>query len=342
MANEKPRKGSSRAQDIILRNIERIPGRTKAVNGAVIMIVCPFHADRNPSCMLNVADNERFKMGFFKCMGCPAKGGWNVLAEKLGLEKIDESDMRQTRAQEHDQYELRKTLLGTSEEEDDDGERSVTMDEVFKILKADMPIPFPPEKSWRGQKGTFLSKLGAYMAYDQRDEDAVVVFPVKVNKKIVGGIKARWKKSKNKNEASYLNSRGAWTAREGLFPYDYALKLARRKKIRWLVLVEGPRDALRLLRNGIPAVSILGTQNWSKEKAQMLVDSDMKLLICMDGDEAGMKARKTLRRAFKRYGNFAVFPLNEIAEEEGLDKLDPGNMPKKYVREIKEIIHGRT
>lgn len=337
--SSKSNKGASRAEDIILRNLDRIPGRINRVNSAVVMIVCPFHEDGTPSCMLNITDNERFTTGFFRCLGCQAKGGWNLIAEKLGLDKIEEKDYRKTRMEERDKGELRKQMLGINEETEDDGTRSVSLDEMFCALRVGMPIPFPVEDNWRGQPGKFLAKVGAYLAFDSMDEDTVVVFPVRVNKQIVGGIKARWKKSKRKDVPSYKNSYGNWTARDGLFPYDYARKLARRKGIKWIVLVEGPRDALRLLRKGIPAVSIMGTQNWSKDKAQVIVDSGMKVLVCMDGDSAGLKARRQIRRALSPYGRVFVFPMNEIAKKLGLRKMDPGNMPIRYVREIKEIVY---
>lgn len=342
MSKNKPRKGISRAQDIVLRNIERIPGRKQNVNGAVIMIVCPFHPDRNPSAMLNAAPTDRFPLGFFACFGCGKTAKWNELAQKLGLETIEDKDLKQDRTLDRDLEATRNTLLGVRREEigddavdeDDFTPSNHGIDDLFKKFRIELPVPFPAETCWRRVPGWLLKRIGAYMAFDPQREDRVVVLPVRVEGVTVGGIKAWWKKEK-RDTTSYKNLSGEWAKKEGLFPFDYALKVAKRKKVKTLVIVEGPRDALRLLRYGIPAIAVLGTQNWSKEKANLLIDTGMRIMICMDGDAAGEKARKTIKKDLKKHGNYCVYNLFKLAQELGVDKLDPGEMDKEYVMEIK-------
>lgn len=341
MSENAQSRAESRAQEIVLRNLDRIPGRRKAVNGGVVMIVCPFHPDRNPSCMLNIAKTERFELGFFSCRGCGANGGWNKLAEKCGLETISESDLKLDRVRDHDLHLTRQALLSTKdeeEEEDDDVSSSQTMADLFDAFKVDMPTSFPVNMKWRGVRGKLLRRIGAYLAYDGRSEEQVVILPVRIDNITVGGIKAKWKKDKSDAGTSYLTSKGdGWAKREALFPYDYALKLAERKGIRVIVVVEGPRDALRLLRYGIPAVAICGSQNWSKDKASLLIDSGLHVIIAMDGDNAGEAARKMIRKSLKPHGDYSVFNLLKIGEELGIEKMDPGNAPMEVIEELKEI-----
>lgn len=101
-----------------------------------------------------------------------------------------------------------------------------------------------------------------------------------------------------------------------------------------VVLVEGPFDALRLCYLGIPALSILGTSNWSFSKLSTIQGMGCKkLIICMDGDKAGRLAEahifeetadKIKRKRFR-------LPINEE------DPVDPGNMNDELIEALREF-----
>src|SRR5690606_7832235 len=110
-----------------------------------------------------------------------------------------------------------------------------------------------------------LSDIGAKLCQKQYEDGSwsakMLWLPVKVNNQTKGYIKARLKKQEGMT--SYINAPGKWSLTYGLFPYDYAVDVMAQLDLSTMALVEGPRDALRLLSEGIPACAMLGTQSWS-------------------------------------------------------------------------------
>lgn len=90
----------------------------------------------------------------------------------------------------------------------------------------------------------------------------------------------------SKTITKYYNAPWA-EAKKILYPYDHVMS----SKPECIVLVEGQLDALTLVNAGIPALCILGTNNWSKSKLAYLANSTVKrVFVCMDGDAAGKAA----------------------------------------------------
>lgn len=115
-----------------------------------------------------------------------------------------------------------------------------------------------------------------------------------------------------------------------LFPLDYVAKTF--KKSKTIVLVEGQVDALWLIFHGIPALAILGTNNWSKTKETILQSEGYeRVILAMDGDKPGLKAQrrlyKTLKHSFKKVVRFTC-----------PDDKDPAEMTPKELRKLKELL----
>jgi DNA primase len=130
-----------------------------------------------------------------------------------------------------------------------------------------------------------------------------------------------------------------WSLTHGLFPFDTAVKLMQDKGLTTMVLVEGPRDALRLIQMGIPACSILGTHSWSDNKRRLLEFAGVTRLITMfDGDEAGYKAHLLVRENVQKTFDYSAVKLWKYPIPEGHpeDKLDPGNCPKPMLVRLKK------
>ena len=126
-----------------------------------------------------------------------------------------------------------------------------------------------------------------------------------------------------------------------MFGYDLAKKLIKKRGLKRVVIVEGPRDALRLLSNGIPACAILGTQNFTQTKAMYLTGLGVdEILIMPDNDRAGKHMRDLVRR---EVGNLCKTKYLALPREKGKDgkviKLDPDNAPKEIIREVKKIVY---
>jgi 5S rRNA maturation endonuclease (ribonuclease M5) len=182
------------------------------------------------------------------------------------------------------------------------------------------------EDEWRSFTGKFLKQFKALKALDKYGKP-VMVLPVMVGKDLVGGIKCRWQK--REGQLSYINSKGRWTRESGLWPYDYV----QRMKPRCVWLVEGPRDAMRLLKYGIPALCMLGTQNWSEAKRDLVLALGVERVVSFtDGDKAGREAAYIIEDSFSDLIDLRLIKMWRLTKKLGLKKLDPFECPKKHLR----------
>lgn len=314
----------SQSVEFFKKEIEKIPGRKLWSNNRVF-ILCPFHSETFPSGAISLDSSHPRWIGSFKCWGkCNRTAPWNEVAERLGLKKLDGKNSLPKTVPSMDLKGTRASLLPPKE---DDSTRD---DFDFFDLQ---------EEKWRGFHKDFLKEIGARLIYYDKASRFYIWFPVIVNDKEVGYFRAQIKKAPNKEYPSYLNKKGIWVKKYGLFPFDYAIRLMRRKGLSTLVLVEGPRDALRLLRAGIPAVAIMGTSNWTPTKRRIIENSGVKkIILLLDGDSAGRKASREIYPQLKIYIRVHVFKLWRIAAKMGVDKLDPCIVPREVLLQIKEIL----
>ena len=94
----------------------------------------------------------------------------------------------------------------------------------------------------------------------------------------------------NSDEAKYINTRETPIFKKGeiLFNYHRAQNEARRTKS--ILVVEGQLDAIRIYASGIKnVVATMGTA-FTKDHITLLKKLNVKIILCMDNDEAGEKA----------------------------------------------------
>jgi 5S rRNA maturation endonuclease (ribonuclease M5) len=215
------------------------------------------------------------------------------------------------------------------------------------------------EPVWRTFPFKFLSDIiGARVieVHYERNSICYVYLPVMINGSLKGYVKALPEKPTEKGKTSYLNARGSWSSTCGLLGYDSAMQLCQEQNVSTVVLVEGPRDALRLLQHDIPAMAILGTQTWSSAKVSMLALSGVQnVIICTDGDNAGTAASKMLyygvrtekdgrvsecATPLKDVFNTSVFSLKPYKKnpEDDKEKIDPCAAPEQAFVDLKECI----
>jgi 5S rRNA maturation endonuclease (ribonuclease M5) len=294
----------------------------KVINSTSCFVSCPFHAERTPSCRVYYSSNSN--PGYFKCYGCGEKGGWDILAPKLGLKQYEWTKPVPMFA--------RSILAATKEE----GTEELELKDL------------PKNKLWRQIKTNLLIDIGAKLLFQYGTK--FVYMPVTIRGKERGYIRARLKKEKDL--PSYLNSKGNWGLENGLFPYDYSVKSAPKT----VVLVEGPRDALRLLSYNIPAIAILGTHSWSNRKTRLLELAGIEnIVIMMDGDCSGQQAEELIKPTLSKMFKVHVFNLrgrdspyyqfrkhlepSKTAKKTGVDLWDPGNCPLNKLKQLKEILN---
>lgn len=295
-----------------------------SVKGGKIWICCPFHTEKSPSCSVTIFDKV-YPPGSFYCFGCGEKGGWNKLAQKAGYKfRVNNKEMavQMGAVIKHDPTSVLRIAESNAE------------DFLRHNQKIESFTKWPVGMTWRKVGYQFLKDVDAHMLlspdYNVQSDDMkfeqLIFLPVKVNDAIVGGISAPL------NRKRYMNTDGDWVKTKGLFPFDVAKKLLRKLNKKFVVLVEGPRDAARLIQAGIPALAILGSKNWTDTKRDLIMTlsgDDIELVLLFDSDAAGQSALSTVKASCKHIFKYLKVKLPEYTIEEGEKvKCDVFNLPE--------------
>lgn len=281
--------------------------------GDEIIILCPFHNDSRPSLGIHVGD--KVTPGSFHCFSCKAHGGWNKLAEKLSLKKMEIlnvgkiKDSSSLLPEKTDPFQILSKFIENGKILVDDKPRNL-------VGLEDLPDSF----SWRGLGKKFLESIGAKYYWQQEIDMDWLYFPLYMNQVYVGYTTAALKP----HEPKYMTYTDTHSC---CFLYDLV------PNNETIVLVEGHYDSLRLYAEGIYAIAIFGTSNWSAVKTQLLAAKNpKKVIIAMDGDDAGYKATEEIFNDLKYGFNVDIFWFPPGY------KLDPGNMPDSYVEALRTYL----
>jgi hypothetical protein len=273
---------------------------------------------------------------------------WDKFAERLGLQPFGPPpDV--IRAQPLNEEYLDGELL-----EDGAQSKTETLD-LFPLDKEAANKLGLPKTNWRGYSFKFLRGIGAQLCFKQESRRYYVYLPVNVNGVEEGYIKAQAEKPADKKWPSYLNKPGKWSSSKGLFMFDQSIALMKTAGLKTLVVTEGPRDSLRLFRDGIPAVSLLGTQSWTRAKAMTLALSGAdRIVTCLDGDKAGKSATRLIVTGLPNKDSerrptsppdlrdlldeVKTFKLWQYAERDGVKDYDPQSMPEDVLEELRKLV----
>lgn len=314
---------------IILDELDSLSGPKKPASGS-IMICCPFHGDTAPSLGISIDVNSKIPVGYYNCFGCPAKGHWNTLADKLGLAHIKSWNKSTGHTTQVVTPDLDDELLGDA---------GLTLSSLFSKMGCPEAMPWVESLEWRGFPGSLIKAVGGHITNDDRNDSIAVLFPIHMAGRLRGGVKAIYQR-KSKSVSAYYTMKGSWVVRYGLFPFSYTKRLLEVRKFNFVVLVEGPRDALRLLLNGIPALAILGSKNMSKSKAMFLeslgVDTYYALTDC---DKGGDTMWERCKQYLKDTGKLRRMKLPE--DKVNGEAMDPGNAPVSVMKRIIKILKTR-
>lgn len=263
---------------------------------------CPFHPtlDRNPS--LQVTITKPWSV-VYKCWSCGAGGGgWNNIAEKAGLTKLTTNQKATTiDAVKYNVNQINK------------------QDEI--TIGKDL-VCYPFNDQWREIPYAFLQQFNPRIWYDQTSAAWRLILDVNIYDELQGYIGAALYEG---TKPKYRNLKGL-AAKEVFFPLNTLLHDT-------AVLVEGPYDAIRLQYFGYPAMAILGTDNWSTIKVSLLASAGIeKIILLMDGDDAGYKAVRDIWPTINKGFNVKVLYL--------YDGFDPGNMGPEYFEQLNNILKG--
>lgn len=312
-------------EEQIRRELDRLPSTSARIQQLKATICCPFHDDSSPSASINldpslVHKGRKVAVGRLYCFACRKSWPWNQVAEKLGLQQFaygNGSGSEPGAEPTAIKRVLRQKLVDSSVSEAD----------LLKNLHIGLASPLPDTFKWRGFGAKFLRALDIKQGLCSDSGERCIVAPVySVEHEIIGGFKGWFEK--RDGFPSYLNAPGDWVRDEALWPIHLHTG-----KVLWLV--EGQRDAMRLVYIGLPAAAILGANNFSETKLQLIQSLGVeRLILMMDGDKAGVRASNMIKRMCKEMTDLdvKVCKLAQDAKKLGLEKVDPNDLPIDNVR----------
>lgn len=318
----------------IAAQLSLLPQNRKMGNGKATMICCPFHRDSSPSMRVY------YRSGIAECFACKQKWTFDDVALATGLEPFVRDPMKP----------LKSSVVMTNLPEPDDNPLEIFDRSALEDYRS---APLPRNKVWRGIPTNLLIACGCKLMIHKEWGVKSIYMPCLINGELRGYTNARMEKAEGK--PSYIHAKGPWSKLDGLFPYDFALRMMKKGGTRKMVVVEGQRDALRLLMNHIPAMCMFGTNSWTDNKSMLLNAGGVDHLVpMMDGDEAGIGATTVVVESASKFMEVSPvrlwratgnpWPKYEAAEKAGNEALaakikktlwDPGNCPQEILDKLK-------
>lgn len=302
--------------ELLARNpIEEVVGRhvTLRRSGANMFGLCPFHGEKTAS--FSVAPDK----GIYYCFGCHKGGGAinfvmemegltypdavRALAQRSGME-VPEDDQYQSRYRQQERlWALCKEAARYFHAQlySEAGAQGLAYAQKRGMPKSTLTtfgIGFAPD-SWNGL--VMAMKAKGYTEQELKDAGLVsekggriydrfrnrLMFPII---DVRGNIIGFGGRVMDDSTPKYLNSPETviFNKRKNLF----ALNIARKSKLGYLILVEGYMDAIALYQYGFDcAVASLGT-SLTEEHATLISRYVEQVVLIYDGDEAGQRATK--------------------------------------------------
>ncbi len=307
--------------ELVARNpIEDVVGQYVSLkrSGSNLFGLCPFHGEKTAS--FSVSPDK----GIYYCFGCH-KGGSVInfmmeienlsypdairsLAKRVGME-VPEDEQYQSRY--HQQERLWALHKEAARYFHSQLYAPVGAEALKYAMGRGMPkstlttfgIGYAPD-DWTGMVDAMRKK--GYTDQELKDSGLVTVsqkngrlfdrfrdrlmFPIIDVRGNVIGFGGRIMNNKDKEAAKYLNSPETliFNKRKNLF----ALNLAKKSKLGYLILVEGYMDAIALHQYGFDcAVASLGTA-LTEDGTNLLSKYTEQVVLIYDGDEAGQNATK--------------------------------------------------
>lgn len=306
--------------------------------------VCPFHDDNNPS--MSVSEDKQI----YKCFSCGASG--NVFNFVMDYEKIDfksalyllakrsginvSNNLVKTNNKNDKFYEIYNIAekyyqnnLNTSlglEAKSYLHNRGID-DELIKRFKIGLSL-----KEQNGLvnllvKKNYNIKDISLIGLSNMDKDLYInriMFPLFNTNGDTIGFSGRIYNMKS--DSKYINTRETPIFKKGENLYNYHLAKDEARKEKFLIVVEGFMDVIRLYSIGVKNVVALMGTSLTKEQTTLIKRTSSNIILMLDGDNPGKKA---------------IVNVGQILEEENLkvnvvalpEDLDPDEYILKYGKE---------
>lgn len=269
--------------------------------------VCPFHADTNPS--MSVSREKQI----YKCFSCGASG--NVFNFVMDYEQVDFKEalsilakragitignFKPTKEKKYEKYYKMYDLAVKFYQNNLNSEEGVKAKEYLASRKIDEELikRFKIGLSLREKdtltkillkKDYTLKELEDYGLGNGHNDLYInrIMFPLFDNNGDPVGFSGRI--YNGSHDSKYINTKETNIFKKGELLYNYheAKESVREKK--YLIVVEGFMDVIRLASVGIDnVVALMGTA-LTKEQITLLKRLSNNIYLCLDGDKAGQK-----------------------------------------------------
>jgi 5S rRNA maturation endonuclease (ribonuclease M5) len=251
----------SDTNEILLKAEAQFARKVSKTTEGKAWFICPFHLNgKEKTPSLSLTVKGKYS-GSYNCFACGAKG--SVFKSSDNRDNIFYTDFD---------------------------------DSIIKEDSNDLEVQFNaldlwPNEAWRTIPYKTMKRLKARIRYEEYPK---AVLPVIQNEKLRGTISCSLYKSK----IAYIYSKGNWI-KKTLFPYDYTKRILKKHKLSTLFLVEGPRDAAKLIQYNIPALANLGGVTvFSKDKVDLINQLDVpRIVLAFDPDEIGIELTQLYKKA---------------------------------------------
>ena len=338
--------------ELVNRNpIEDVVGQYVSLrrSGSNLFGLCPFHGEKTAS--FSVAPDK----GMYYCFGCHKGGGVinfqmeveglsypdavRALAKRVGME-VPEDEQYQSRYRQQERlWALHKEAARFYHSklmapEGKDALQYALDRGMPKAVLINFGIGYAPD-TWTSLVDALRKK--GYSDEELRESGLVTVskkngnlfdrfrdrlmFPIIDVRGNVIGFGGRIMNNKDPNAAKYLNSPETmiFNKRKNLF----ALNLAKKTKLPYMILVEGYMDAIALHQYGFDcAVASLGTA-LTEDGATLLSRYTDQVVLIYDGDNAGQNATKRAIPILEKAGL-------QVKVLQMRDAKDPDEFLKKF------------
>lgn len=300
--------------------------RRMEIRGNAAWICCP-----NPDHQGGHENTPSFKIrldhpgsGSCFCFGCGAHGNWRTTVQMLRLP----SSARFLAE------EVVSDAFSDEEEAEMLGKRR-----SLQRNDADFSEPWPSDEPWRGVPGWLVSSVGGRMVIAGDGREPILRLPVPVRGRVHGTVDCRIvPKDDGKN---YINEKGrgnGWS-KDVLFPFDFVRDL----EMDIVAIVEGSRDALTTIANGLPALATLGSTSWNAKCAALVKSLSPKILVLLaDPDDAGEKLNRAVWRDLSNC--MQIIPIRLPSRIEVVDGkrrrkklIDPADLNQPKLQRVLEL-----
>lgn len=283
--------------------------------------VCPFHDDHAPSMSVSLEKQ------IYKCFSCGATGNVftfvqnfenvsfqqaiAIVAGKIGMQITSENFQPKENTKYKKEYEIMSLAekyysnnINTAKGSDAKKyllERGLN-EEIIKEFKIGVSLDEPNSLylllTKKGYDEKTLDALGLISRNNNRSFDLFtrrILFPLwNVDGQVVGFSGRIYR---NENSAKYINTKETLLFKKGQTLYNYHRAKDASRKEKFLLVVEGQMDAIRLYTNGIKNVVALMGSSLTKEQLNLLRKLRVPIYLCLDNDRAGQSAMLSIGEA---------------------------------------------